>query len=832
MKLTRIIYKAALVPFFAAAVMFSGALAGDSSSFWDKYVNPDGTLDLVEYKAAVVSGEVEPGWFSPRWDLETGQQLSAPLATLSSVPDDDNWSSSFAVPGVDERVYAAHELEGSLYIAGRFTYAGGILVNHITRWDGTDFWPLGEGVKIPVIYEMGEYQGNLIVAGRFLDTTSGIPANGIAMWDGLSWSALGTGLNGNSFYDIFEYQGMLLVGGQFSPVGGESDTYLAAWDGTAWSDFSSGLNGSVRAISIFQNELIIGGKFTMAGSDTLSHIARWDGSAWQPLGVGVDGDVWALQVFESELIVGGSFTHADGLEALHVASWDGANWNSMDAGVNEHNRVQAFEEVNGQLFGSGGFNVSWGFGLTVAKWSGTEWTPLQDRIPGRDREISSFGGKLVLSGGLDALEGLLMEWDGIALSPIRASGGPLLGLNSWSLTATIHENQIVTAGLFIAAGGESANHIVQGDGSSWTALGAGLSGIVRNVGHFGPYLVAAGEFVLDPLDSRFSSAVAIWRNEAWEAVGTEFTQYRFGGTGSNTATSIVEHEGQLVAGGLLSFEGSTGSNVAAWDGNNWKIVGLGVDGVVEALASFRGNLVAGGKFERAGMNLINYLASWDGAEWKPLGEEPPGPVYDLEIMGSELVVGGETESGEGYVQVWNGASWTELGAGTLTGRVEAVSILGCQIYAGGYFGNNMFHGLEPVELQFIARWDGAQWTPLGSGFNAPVFTIQPFNGNLFVGGCFSSLAKTNTPTAGITIWTPPAGTSCCETAGDANRSGSVNIADVTFMISRIFSGGPAPCCIDEADANGDNRTNIGDITYLISRIFAGGAAPICGTSGI
>ncbi|MCH7878574.1 MAG: thrombospondin type 3 repeat-containing protein [candidate division Zixibacteria bacterium] len=69
---------------------------------------------------------------------------------------------------------------------------------------------------------------------------------------------------------------------------------------------------------------------------------------------------------------------------------------------------------------------------------------------------------------------------------------------------------------------------------------------------------------------------------------------------------------------------------------------------------------------------------------------------------------------------------------------------------------------------------------------------------------------------------------CCDTAGDANNSGGVNIADVTFLIARIFAGGPAPACDNEADANGDNSVNIADVTYLIARIFAGGPAPVCG----
>ncbi len=63
--------------------------------------------------------------------------------------------------------------------------------------------------------------------------------------------------------------------------------------------------------------------------------------------------------------------------------------------------------------------------------------------------------------------------------------------------------------------------------------------------------------------------------------------------------------------------------------------------------------------------------------------------------------------------------------------------------------------------------------------------------------------------------------------GDADGTGSVNIADVTFLIARIFSGGPGPVPNQSGDADGDGQVNIGDVTFLIERIFNGGPDPIC-----
>ncbi len=73
---------------------------------------------------------------------------------------------------------------------------------------------------------------------------------------------------------------------------------------------------------------------------------------------------------------------------------------------------------------------------------------------------------------------------------------------------------------------------------------------------------------------------------------------------------------------------------------------------------------------------------------------------------------------------------------------------------------------------------------------------------------------------------------CCDQPGDADNSGSSNIADVTYLIARIFSAGPAPVCADEGDADGSNSINIADVTYLIARIFSAGPAPICGSTGL
>ena len=72
---------------------------------------------------------------------------------------------------------------------------------------------------------------------------------------------------------------------------------------------------------------------------------------------------------------------------------------------------------------------------------------------------------------------------------------------------------------------------------------------------------------------------------------------------------------------------------------------------------------------------------------------------------------------------------------------------------------------------------------------------------------------------------------CCDTAGDADNSGTLNVSDLTYLVNYLFKGGPAPSCKDEGDADGSGTLNVSDLTYLVNYLFKGGPAPVCGTTG-
>jgi hypothetical protein len=64
-------------------------------------------------------------------------------------------------------------------------------------------------------------------------------------------------------------------------------------------------------------------------------------------------------------------------------------------------------------------------------------------------------------------------------------------------------------------------------------------------------------------------------------------------------------------------------------------------------------------------------------------------------------------------------------------------------------------------------------------------------------------------------------------AGDVNLDQNVNILDLTYVVSRIFRGGPEYGDPVEADVNADGAPgNIMDLTYLVDHFFRGGPPPL------
>src|SRR5438445_1328098 len=103
-------------------------------------------------------------------------------------------------PAANGPVYATvMDDSGNLYIGGDFDIVGDLRANSIAKWDGTNWSALGSGLQFnngwAVVYALAVSGTELYAAGRFT-LAGGVAVNSIAKWNGTNWSALGSGLAG------------------------------------------------------------------------------------------------------------------------------------------------------------------------------------------------------------------------------------------------------------------------------------------------------------------------------------------------------------------------------------------------------------------------------------------------------------------------------------------------------------------------------------------------------------------------------------------------------------------------------------------------------------
>lgn len=97
---------------------------------------------------------------------------------------------------------------------------------------------------------------------------------------------------------------------------------------------------------------------------------------------------------------------------------------------------------------------------------------------------------------------------------------------------------------------------------------------------------------------------------------------------------------------------------------------------------------------------------------------------NLYIGGSFTVVGGVIANG---VAKWDGTNWSALGSG-MNGWVGQLAVSGNNVYAAGGF--TMAGGKA---ANYIAKWDGTNWSALGSGLNGGVYALLLSGSDLYAG---------------------------------------------------------------------------------------------------
>jgi hypothetical protein len=218
-----------------------------------------------------------------------------------------------------------------------------------------------------------------------------------------------------------------------------------------------------------------------------------------------------------------------------------------------------------------------------------------------------------------------------------------------------------------------------------------------------------------------------------------------------------------VGGWFTSAGGVSANNVARFNTqtNTWSTLGTGsqngVNDEVRELAVVGNEVVVGGRFTSAGGVSANRVARFNTQTntWSTLGTGSQNgvsgilaSVLALAVVGNEVYVGGFFASAGG-VSANNVArfntqtnTWSSLGTGSqngVNGGVEALAVVGNEVYVGGYFTS-----AGGVSANNVARFNTQTntWSSLGTGssngVDSVVYALAVVGNEVVVGGVFTS----------------------------------------------------------------------------------------------
>ncbi len=738
----------------------------------------------------------------------------------------------------------------ALFVGGWFSTADGVAANGIARWDGTSWstlsGPLSAGMEHDsnpgqrtvlalALYDDGD--GEALFAGGSFTSAGGVMVNHIAKWDGSNWSALdgplGTGLN-DFVYALAVYDDgsgeALYVGGNFTTAGGQTANHIARWDGKTWRALShSGsdiaTDGFVATLAVWDDGtgegLYAGGLFATAGGVTANGIARWDGAGWSvlsgPAGTGIQlhdfdpGTAWTLAVYDDgtseALYVGGWFNNAGGIDpAAGIAKWDGAEWSR----VGSYGSGPDFSVYALAVYDDGTSSALYAGGDSdhIARWDGAGWST-QDgptstgEYHGRVLALAGYddgssqalyvGGDFVNAPGVAV--SFIARMDGTEWSALDGDSGSGFNHNVMALAEYDDgsSQKLYAGGWFTRAGRARANFVAGWDGSRWSALdgpsGTGMDGIVKTLATFDEKLYAGGQFTT--AGGVTVNHIARWDGSEWSPLAdSSGIGVAMLSSGTPTVHSLAVYddgrgEALYIGGRFDTSGGFITKNAARWDGTEWTEMGnlaysahaLAVydDGSGEALYA----ATSGGIFKWDG--TFWYLVSGtakanqdDGSD-RSGGEHGPPQWYALAVYddgnGEALYAGGEY----GYLMKWNGIEWTYLPGCDWWEVIVALEVVddgrGEALFAGGGF-----ESIGGLAVNHIARWDGTEWSALAGaseigvgGYVGAITGHDDGNGKaLWAGGGFTSAGGLTS--SRIATW------SCTPGPSPRPRSGSTRLS--------------------------------------------------------
>ena len=683
--------------------------------------------------------------------------------------------------GVNGYVYCLTVFNGQLIAGGGFGRAGGTNVSNIAAWNGSAWQPLGNGLPGRAVHALAVYNGKLIAGGNFAGAQDA-GANYVASWDGSAWNPVGGGTDG-PVLALATMSGELYLGGGFSIVGGQvcggwarcrdsataivgqpldqgaclgrSATFtvqatgtnlLYQWrkNGLALSDgpnSGGSTNQGCATASLTITEVTV--------EDAAAANAGYDVVVSGGCGTPVTSRRVALNLVAPPQVAPTILSSPTNQTVCLGAS---ASFSVLASGTHltyewRKNGVPLTDGVN--LNGSTYIGVS----LPTLYIVGVTAADVVDEAKGYDVVVCGP------CGAVSARAGLALDLT-VSLPVIQVQPQALVTTVGQAAAFSVVAKAVGPLSCQWFKGGQALgdNSHITGAHSPTLSIAAAVS---TDAGNY--WVVVTGEG--GEVNSQVAQLTVTPAGVAQWLPGDGLR----GVDGNIDALTVWDPDGagpqapMLAAAGRFSLAGNVVvTNIAAWNGSSWQLLGPGLGGgalpCVKALAVYNGELVAAGSFTNSGPQAVMNVARWDGHQWQPLGTGVDGSVFALGVYQGRLIAGGSFANAGGVpaanIAVWNGLAWSSLNSGVAGGEYGA-AVTSLTVYQGRLIVAGDFSMAGGVAASNIAAWDDASWCALGSGVAGtglwyPVCSLAVYNGLLIVGGELATAG--DAPVSFIAAW--------------------------------------------------------------------------------
>jgi hypothetical protein len=517
--------------------------------------------------------------------------------------------------------------------------------------------------------------------------------------------------------------------------------------------------------------LYLAGNLTNPSSSTPMEqfgVMRWDGHHATRVGTEPIGRVGALASFDNGN--GPALFAGDTLGSQYrFLKWSGGVWTVLDAALN--GPIAAFavhdDGTGPALYAAGSFTASGTTALRwIAKWTGAGWQAL-GAGPGNPVQeagiecLASFDdgtGPALYAGGTffyaAAGSNFIAKWKNGAWSGV--GGGTdhyVVGMVPWNDGSG---PSLFVIGWFHTPG----QGIARWDGSAWHTVGGGFTSTELPSS---PILFddGTGEKLYVVVPALFGQPrFARWDGSTW----TSTTLPAAGDCSSPNSHYVfslgVFDEGsgpRLFAGSDSGALGFPRGILSRQEGSSWVRAGPplnGIGGSVRALHAHDDGsgpaTYVGGLFCEAGEADVHDLARLDATGFHAVGDGPGREVWAMTTWdpgtGSLLVVANGPAAGfQGpRLSTWNGTSWfNSQPTGYYADQFRVLEPFAGDVYVGGAFA-----AAAGINSPNLVRWNltyGFIW--VGTGVNGPVNALAAFDDGsgpaLYVGGDFAVASGTS-----------------------------------------------------------------------------------------